>query len=66
MKIANRRVNQASEIARSTGMGTTLTVAVVEGARVTFANVGDSRIYTMRDGNLRQLSRDDSGLLPSL
>jgi serine/threonine protein phosphatase PrpC len=60
-KVANRRVFRASEERTEyTGMGTTLVLALVEGAHVTFANVGDSRLYTMRDGTLQQLSQDDS------
>jgi len=60
-KVANRRVFRASEERTEyTGMGTTLVLALVEGAHVTFANVGDSRLYTMRDGTLHQLSQDDS------
>jgi PPM family protein phosphatase len=63
-KVANRRVFRSSEErAEYTGMGTTLVMALVEGAHVTFANVGDSRLYTMRDGPLEQLSRDDSWVM---
>ena len=61
VKVANRRVFRASEERTEyTGMGTTLVVALAEGAMVTFANVGDSRLYTMRDGTLEQVSKDDS------
>ena len=42
------------------GMGSTLTLAVVEGDRATVASVGDSRAYLWRDGQLRQLSEDHS------
>ncbi len=42
------------------GMGTTLTLAVVEDERVTVAHVGDSRAYLWRDGRLRQLTEDHS------
>ena len=42
-----------------TGMGTTLTIAFLtaEGT-VEIAHVGDSRAYLLRDGELRQLTRD--------
>ncbi|GAB3683676.1 PP2C family protein-serine/threonine phosphatase [Angustibacter aerolatus] len=46
------------------GMGTTVTgvaVVVVDGAeRLAVCNVGDSRVYELRDDRLRQVSRDDS------
>jgi PPM family protein phosphatase len=46
------------------GMGTTLTaVTVLDGAeqtRLAVANVGDSRAYLFRDGQLSQLTRDHS------
>lgn len=42
------------------GMGTTLALAVFFDNRVTLAHVGDSRIYRVRAGKLRLLTRDDS------
>ncbi len=39
---------------------TTLTLVVIEGNRLYGANVGDSRIYLFRDGELTQLSEDHS------
>src|SRR5690349_19647078 len=58
---ANRRVYQraASDPATS-GMGTTMTVALVEGQIVTIGHVGDSRAYLVRDGALEQLTEDHS------
>ncbi len=47
------------------GMGTTLTAAVIEGDHMFVAQVGDSRAYLLRDGELKQLTRDQT-LLASL
>ena len=60
---ANRRVyDRAHEDAEASGMGTTMTVALVddENARVTFGHVGDSRAYRIRDDQLEQLTDDHS------
>lgn len=40
------------------GMGTTLTLALFYGDRLTLAHVGDSRAYRLRGGRLEQLTRD--------
>ncbi len=58
---ANRRVYQrAGEDATTSGMGTTMTIALVEEETVSFAHVGDSRAYLVRDGSLEQLTHDHS------
>lgn len=46
--------------ARYAGMGTTLTGAAWRAEGVIVANVGDSRIYRMRERRLAQLTRDHS------
>jgi protein phosphatase len=40
--------------------GTTLTMALVRGARAIIANAGDSRTYLLRNHELRQISQDHS------
>ena len=60
---ANRRVFQRSnEDAATSGMGTTMTVALVDssGGSIAFGHVGDSRAYRVRDGRLEQLTDDHS------
>jgi serine/threonine protein phosphatase PrpC len=58
---ANRRVfRRASEDTEASGMGTTMTVALVEGDRIAIGHVGDSRAYLIRDGRLEQLTDDHS------
>jgi protein phosphatase len=59
---ANRRVHdRASSDPSTTGMGTTMTVALVEpGGEVTFGHVGDSRAYVLRGDHLEQLTDDHS------
>ncbi len=52
---ANTAIHQ-----RGNGMGTTCVVAVLQGDTVFVANVGDSRAYLIRDGQLKQISRDHS------
>jgi PPM family protein phosphatase len=58
---ANRRVYERSrEDAALSGMGTTLTLALVGDARVSIGHVGDSRAYLFRDGALEQITEDHS------
>ena len=42
------------------GMGTTLTALLLAGDRLGLLHAGDSRCYLLRDGELRQLTRDDT------
>ncbi len=58
---ANRRVYEsaATDEARS-GMGTTITAALVDDRMVRIGHVGDSRAYLVRDRTLEQLTDDHS------
>jgi PPM family protein phosphatase len=42
------------------GMATTLTAVAVSGGRLGVAHVGDTRAYLLRNGRLRQLTRDQT------
>jgi PPM family protein phosphatase len=58
---ANRSVyERASGDESVSGMGTTMTVALVEDSHVWIGHVGDSRAYLLRDGELQQLTDDHS------
>jgi serine/threonine protein phosphatase PrpC len=58
---ANTAVYERSKlIADCNGMGTTLVVACFDTDQAHIANVGDSRLYLYRGGELNQLTRDHS------
>ena len=58
---ANRRVyDRSSSDPNTSGMGTTITVALVEDDHVAFGHVGDSRAYLIRDASMEQLTEDHS------
>jgi PPM family protein phosphatase len=58
---ANRRVyDRSSTDPNTSGMGTTITVALVENGNVAFGHVGDSRAYLIRDGRMEQVTEDHS------
>ncbi|MFO0552872.1 MAG: protein phosphatase 2C domain-containing protein [Polyangiaceae bacterium] len=58
---ASRHVYEMGERRRELrGMGTTATVATIDGDTMLVGQVGDSRCYLLRGGRLRQLTRDQS------
>ena len=58
---ANRRVyDRSNSDPKTSGMGTTITVALVEDGSVAFGHVGDSRAYLIRDGRMEQVTEDHS------
>lgn len=61
VRAANREVIRAARegMGRS-GMGTTITAAMVDDGNITIAHVGDSRAYLFSDGRLEQITEDHS------
>ena len=62
---AVRQANQQIRVAAGqnsghSGMGSTIAAVLVEGSQYTIAHVGDSRIYLVRRGTIRQLTNDHS------
>jgi protein phosphatase len=58
---ANRRIyDRASTDPSASGMGTTMTVALVEEMTVAIGHVGDSRAYLVRGEQMEQLTDDHS------
>jgi len=67
-KLVRQAVERANNIVfetaashpRQTGMGATLTSVLVRGENAYVAAVGDSRCFLIRDGQIRQVTRDQS------
>jgi hypothetical protein len=61
LKLANKKVYKAADNREDyTGMGTTAVAALISEKVATIGSAGDSRVYLMRNGELKQLTRDDS------
>jgi PPM family protein phosphatase len=63
LRIANRAVHSAAErnLAHA-GMGTTIVAALVDGTQIVIGHVGDSRAYCVKEGQLQQMTEDDTWL----
>jgi serine/threonine protein phosphatase PrpC len=61
IRLANRKVFKAADNREEyTGMGTTVVAALASGSVLTLGSAGDSRCYLLREGQLSQVTRDDS------
>ncbi|HEY8176282.1 MAG TPA: Stp1/IreP family PP2C-type Ser/Thr phosphatase [Gemmatimonadaceae bacterium] len=61
LRLANRAIHDRTitEVDKQ-GMGTTASVLVLADSRYLIGQVGDSRVYLLRDGALKQLTKDHS------
>jgi PPM family protein phosphatase len=61
VKLANWKIYEAAtKDPRCKGMGTTLVSCLINGEKVYFAHVGDSRGYRIRGEQIKQMTRDHS------
>lgn len=61
VELANARIRDVIDATPDLqGMATTLTAILLDGQRMALVHVGDSRAYLLRDGELTQLTRDDT------
>jgi len=61
VRMANTRVLEAMrKDARLRGMGTTVVACMADDEMMSFAHVGDSRAYLVRDGHLSRITNDHS------
>jgi serine/threonine protein phosphatase PrpC len=57
---ANARVLEAAKVEGREGMGATVTAVLVQGTNAYTAEVGDSRAYVLRQGELVQITKDQT------
>ncbi|HUF30032.1 MAG TPA: protein phosphatase 2C domain-containing protein, partial [Gemmatimonadaceae bacterium] len=61
LRLANRNIHERTiEEAEKHGMGTTVSALILKDGRYFIGQVGDSRVYLLRSGELRQLTKDHS------
>ncbi len=61
MQLANRQLRKLKATSpEHASAGSTIVAVLIDGGRATVGNVGDSRVYLMRQGVLKQLTIDDT------
>jgi protein phosphatase len=61
IRLANKKIHEsASKEVRLSGMGTTVVIGQIADDHFYVAHVGDSRCYRLRDGQVKQVTRDHS------
>ena len=66
IELNDELVEEAANGNGSTGMGTTLAMAMLDEGRVYVANAGDSRIYILRGGQMEMVSQEHSAAAETL
>lgn len=66
IELASLAIYDASLAAGKSGMGTTETSVILDGTKLYFAHVGDSRAYMVRGGRLSQVTEDHSFVMESV
>ena len=61
VELANRTIHwEAEQNPHLGGMGTTVTMAMIQGSKVMLVNAGDSRVYRYSKNKLKQLTTDNN------
>jgi serine/threonine protein phosphatase PrpC len=61
IQLANQQVWEMAQAQEEcAGMGTTISVVLVSSESLVIGNIGDSRVYLFRDGQLHRITRDDT------
>jgi len=60
IQLANQTIFSAGQENGRAGMGSTIVAALLRGNSLSIGNVGDSRIYLVRRGEIQQLTQDHS------
>jgi protein phosphatase len=59
MLMANRKLTETvSDHGDLSGMGTTFSGLMINGNKIAIAHIGDSRVYLVRDGQVKQVTKD--------
>ncbi|MGI8842834.1 MAG: Stp1/IreP family PP2C-type Ser/Thr phosphatase [Gemmatimonadaceae bacterium] len=61
LRLANKNIHERTiDETEKHGMGTTVSALILKDGRYFIGQVGDSRVYLLRDGELKQLTKDHS------
>jgi protein phosphatase len=67
IRLANSEVYKAADASEElSGMGTTVVAGLVNDSVLSLGSAGDSRCYLVRDGEMQQLTKDDSWVSAAL